>query len=275
MGDWSIAGGGGRVEDLGADEANSRGSDVAADGTANTKGSWVELIASTSFLAKLGGIRLVGDTGGSYDYLLDLGIGASGSEVTIIENLIYSAKQANAANSYNLPILIPEGVRIAARSQSRGGGASLYVEGDLVGIPLGADMPPQRVTTYGANTGDSGGVSIDPGGTADTKGSWVEITSSTTYAIKQLVLGIGQAGNFQASTTNWLVDIAMGASGSEVVLVPNLQMAANVQGDNIAPATFGPFSVTIPSGSRLAVRAQCSITDATDRLFDAVLYGIG
>lgn len=263
-----------RIQDFGADTANSRGTTVTPSATNNTKGSWVELLSSTDFQALLSAIRLVGDTGGSYDWLVDISIGASGSEQVILENLIYSAKQANAVNSYNIPILIPKGVRIAARAQGSSQG-NVYIEGDLIGPPLLAGNPGQRVTTYGANTGDSGGISIDPGGTADTKGSWTEMVSSTDHLIHQLVLGVGQAGNFQQSTTNWLIDIAFGASGSEQILVPNLQMATNVQGDNLAPAVFGPYPVAIPAGSRLAVRAQCSITDATDRLFDAVLYGVG
>jgi len=41
------------------------------------------------------------------------------------------------------------------------------------------------------------------------------------------------------------------------------------------PPVLGPFPVAIPSGSRIAARAQCNISDATDRLFDVAVYGVG
>jgi hypothetical protein len=70
------------------------------------------------------------------------------------------------------------------------------------------------------------------------------------------------------------MDVAIGASGSEKIILPNLFMTTHTTSDEIAPSVFGPYSVYIPSGTRLAVRAQCSITDATDRTFDAMIYGI-
>jgi len=43
--------------------------------------------------------------------------------------------------------------------------------------------------------------------------------------------------------------------------------------DFTVPMTVGYFQRKIPAGTRIAARAQCSGTDATDRLFDVLLYG--
>jgi hypothetical protein len=131
-----------------------------------------------------------------------------------------------------------------------------------------------RCTTYGAATGDSGAVSVDPGGSANTEGSYSEITAGTTHNIKSLLIVVGTAGNGALSAANWLIDIATGTGGSEQILIPNLCMGAALQSDFMIPAVFGPFVVDIASGTRLAARAQCSITDATDRLFDMEILGL-
>ncbi len=43
--------------------------------------------------------------------------------------------------------------------------------------------------------------------------------------------------------------------------------------NNISPASY-PLPVSIPKGARLAMRGQSNITNATDRIKDAVLYGV-
>jgi hypothetical protein len=40
------------------------------------------------------------------------------------------------------------------------------------------------------------------------------------------------------------------------------------------PPMSGPFFVNIPEGVRLSVQAQCSINDASDRLFDAIIVAL-
>jgi hypothetical protein len=60
-----------------------------------------------------------------------------------------------------------------------------------------------------------------------------------------------------------------------VVVLPNIgftmQFATNACW---SPNTVGPLPVDIPAGTRIAARMQASITDATDRLMDVIVYGI-
>jgi hypothetical protein len=69
------------------------------------------------------------------------------------------------------------------------------------------------------------------------------------------------------------MDIGVGSAGSEQVLLGDMDLSASAGSDSIGPMAIG-VPVRIPAGTRLAVRAQSNITDATDRLFDAMLLGV-
>ena len=66
--------------------------------------------------------------------------------------------------------------------------------------------------------------------------------------------------------------IGIGAAGSEKIVAADLTARSSSITDEVRPS-FIALPVAIPAGSRIAVRAQCSITDATDHLFDIALYG--
>lgn len=130
--------------------------------------------------------------------------------------------------------------------------------------------------TLGADTGNSGGDSIDPDGSADTKGSYDKITSSLSVGIKALMVCIGSSINNARQFCSWNLDIAVGPAGSEVVIIPDLYLCVFGGTDNhrVSPPFIGPFPVSIPAGGRVAARAKCNITDSTDRVFDLVLIGL-
>ncbi|MGH8575011.1 MAG: hypothetical protein ACREX8_20940, partial [Gammaproteobacteria bacterium] len=79
--------------------------------------------------------------------------------------------------------------------------------------------------------------------------------------------------NTAAIATTWLIDIGVGAAGSEEVLIADFRVQATAS-ETLVPGSTPVFRVTIPEGFRLAVRAQCLTNDATDRLLSCVLYGI-
>jgi hypothetical protein len=85
----------------------------------------------------------------------------------------------------------------------------------------------------------------------------------------------GNQANQLMSTANWSIDIATGGAGAETVIVPDLicaSLASTV--DGVVPSAFA-VPVHIVTGTRIAARAKCTITDATDRLIDLILIGIG
>ncbi|GAA0969760.1 hypothetical protein GCM10009555_017480 [Acrocarpospora macrocephala] len=276
MADWPLYDGQG-TETAGATAASSIGVAVTAGGSTNTKGSWVELIAATAHKA----VGLIVNAGRGHtataDFLVDIGVGASSSETVIIPNL----KCDNGSNNLGpgqilIPIGIPAGTRIAARCQATSASAVTRLQVILLyGSWLG-QPPLGRVTAYGVATADSGGVSVDPGLAANTKGSWSQITASTTNPMRSMLVSIGQQANSGRSVnTDWLLDIAIGAGGSELIVIADLHAEVSTSDDAVEPRYIGPIPCNIPAGTRLAARSQASnITDPTDKLFDVIIYGL-
>lgn len=274
MPDWNIIDGSNAIDTVGDTAADSGGKSIT-NGTGNSKGSWGEVIDSTP-IAAAGFILMISQTNAAVltDMLVDIGIGGSGSETVLIENILVSGR-ALLTMSVLFEIPIPAGTRVAARGQNPGGtGATTDVVPVLIPATFTSPSGLGRAATYGAVTGDSGGTAIDPGGSANTKGSWGEIAASTTNPIRRLYVIIGNQGNVARTDCTWLVDIGIGGSGSEQVLIPDLLAAASTNNDIVTPAIVGPIPVDLPAGTRIAARCQCSITDATDRTLDIVLIGV-
>jgi hypothetical protein len=282
MPDWPMMGGQ-RYESGGHDTANSRGTTVTT-GTANTKSaSWVQIMASTGFDASGILIQLT-DTAAGGDFLVDIAFGAAGSEVVKIANLCAASSTGSVTRGavYLIPIHIPAGTRISAKSQSSLAAAStIRVILTLWSQGFAPSQQLSRVVTYGANTADSGGVSVDPGGTLNTKATTDPGSSGGFYTIgtttaqhSYLILAFPNQVNTVRTSCSWLVDVTVGASGSRTTLIPNLQLQCSTTDDLVLPTVLGPFPVDIPEGTVLGVRAQANITDATDRLFDCIIYGI-
>lgn len=261
---------------VGTDTATSSTTPVPADASANTEGAWTELTSSSAIDADALWIALNhGNTASAAESLCDIGIGAGGAETVILENLPLSGKQNFLGSPEGFfPLRIPAGTRIAARCQSATGGTGLRVHMALVRGGRWAMLRRYRATTYGATTADSGGTGLDPGGSSHTKpATYTQITASTTNPIKEFMVCIGNRANASAANARWLLDLATGASSSEVDVIQNLPLVASITDDMASPMWQGPFPADIAAGTRLSARVQCSITDATDRLLDIIVVG--
>jgi hypothetical protein len=256
------------------DTSISAGTAWAANGSTNTKGAYTQLVASSGIAAESLVITLSPGTAEG-DFLFDIATGAAASEVDKIANIPYSRKLSipALASSLVLPFNIPAGSRIAARQQSTTTTGILRAGIHITKKDTVSFHECTSSVTYGAVTADSGGTSVDPGGTIHTKGAYSELSASTSADIKWLMVCIQQQNNTSRSTANFLIDIATGAAASESVIIPNIWVVATTEADLVQPIFIGPFPIEIASGTRLAVRAQCSINDATDRLLDVILLG--
>jgi hypothetical protein len=58
-----------------------------------------------------------------------------------------------------------------------------------------------------------------------------------------------------------------------VVLIPDIAVSTESASDAITPGASGFFPVYIPAGERLSARCSSSVTDATDRKLDVIIYG--
>lgn len=249
---------------------------ISPGASVNVKGSWVEVIASTP--VDLAGLVLnVNAVYNNREYLIDIGIGAAASEVVIAANLLYGhtgLQFFGISSQYNIPIQIPAGTRVAIRQQAVYSSPGNWIKATLQMIPLNSFNYSsfQCCDTYGANTADTGGVSVDPGGTANTKGSWVELTSATERPVRALFFSLGAANDIVKTSCYWAIDIGVGGAGSEVALVQDFNVSLWATSDQMQPQTTTLFYLDIPEGTRIAARSKCTITTATDRLLDLVCY---
>lgn len=236
---------------------------VTADGSANTKGAWTEVVAATSGAATfvILGVQ-VSAAGVNTGTLLDLAIGGAGSEVAFLENLpVGSAASAGTAffGPYQvpLPVSIASGARVSARIQCATGGRSAGV---ILTTFSGGAITPGALTVIGANTGISRGVSL---GT-----SWTEIVASTAAAYRYLV-PVPSAGSttFTGVATADSVYLGSGGSGSEVQ-IGDISINTSA-GEDLGPA-FGYTPWTdlvcpgVASGTRLAMKRGASVSSVCD-----------
>lgn len=262
-----------RYGSAGISLGDSQGTAVASHVSIHTKGAWIELDSASDIDAH-GIIVYIESADDARRFLVDIGIGAGGSEQLIINNL-HVDPRGFCVHAFPFPISIPVGTRIAARCQSTVGSAGCRVALTLLSHGFLGGVKPNVVTTYGAATGTTGGTQIDPGATANTKGAYSELTAATTAPIRELLVSVGNRSNTALALAGYLLDIAIGAAASEQVIIPNLPITAGSLSNEFAPHVFPPLSVNIPTGTRLSARAQSTTNNATDRLFDVVLYGTG
>ncbi len=247
---------------------------VAAGATAHTKGAWAVRDPAIKFDVKYMQVHFL--TGSTLaEYLMDIGVGATGSEQVIISDIYFGPTYNTIRTSgvYLFPVCIPKGSQISARVQASTKDSTVNFQLMLIGAGF-SNISCSKVDTYGADTSDSGGTSIDPGASANTKGAWVEITSGCLRPILGLSIAIGNQLNTARTTGAWLLDIGVGAAGSETVIIPDLGLIASGTSDRVSPYVFPFIPLSIPVGTRISARAQSTITDATDRTFDIILYGI-
>jgi hypothetical protein len=261
------------LEDFGATTV-STGTVVNSGSPANTKGAWVELVAATSYEAT--GLTLYPSAGaGVGDFLLDVAIGAAGAEQLIVEHLLYNRSSlAFTAVMSRLPIVIPKGVRLAARVQCSSAGGGITLRGQLHIPGVNSLDGYSRAEGIGVNTADSGGTTIDGGTTVHTKAAYAQLIAATAHTYRCLYVLVGNQAQTARVAAFFLVDIAIGAPGAETIIIPNVGVATNAS-EQVIPQIIGPFFVTVPAGTRMAARCQCSgTTDTTQRDIDVALLGL-
>ncbi len=281
MPDFPYRGGGGLYQNAGADGTDSLGTTITST-TANTKGGWTEITAATLF--ECTGIHMYKTanslTGTSYYHgLIDIGVGSNTNEVVKIADIPFSVTDAAnfAATHYYFPISIGAGERISARFQSSDATETV----DIILILESRGFEPSAgyslSRTYGALTADSGGTECDPGGSANTKGGWTPITTSSEFHINELCVFITESVNNASSLTTggYLMDIGVGAAVSEVIVIPDMHFHAHSSPDSMLPYYLGNFPVSIPPATRISVNLQSSVTNAADRPVNVILIAFG
>jgi len=241
---------------------------LTASSTAHTKGSWSQLIASTSANASYIIIDAgdVNTSGANTATLLDIGTGASGSETTLIGNVAIGSATRTAPRApfaFGVPIQIPSGVRLSARIQSVVTSKTATIRiftfdlGDYAAAPTSVDV-------IGTDTATSAGTAM-----SGASGTWTQVIASTTRAYRAVV-AVPSASDTVVAGITIQFTVGKGAAGSETEIGRVFGQFSDIEtaGMGVLP-TLIPASVA--SGTRLAVRHDIA---ALPGPYDITLIGI-
>lgn len=260
----------GIVTDIGSVGATSSGT-IITTGIANTKGVYTQLTAATTRDTHWLWIQASNSPSTGTNLSLDIAVGAALSEQIIVADVLVADTTPEVARLI-FPLIVPTGSRIAVRGQS-----TAISDTCAVSLLLGSgglDFKSfSKVETYGFQSASTAGLVVDPGASANTKGAYREITSSTLRNHKGFLYIIDSGGSTAASA-NILMDIALGAAGSEQVIIPNLLLRSTSTFAGVAPPFSGFIPYHIPAASRIAVRAQSSNNTSGSRKFGITIYGV-
>lgn len=234
---------------------------VAASATANTKGAYVTLWGSTTTAIHRLFISLPATftSAANSSTLLDIAVGAAGSEVVVIPDVAIGF--GLSAVVLDFPIYVPSGSRISARTQSSQASKAL-----TIGVGFGVSsktmtvVPSTSLTSWGAQPANSRGLGFAPSATINTDGPWYELTADCGAARKWILFGIQANGQATLQASNALIDVAIGAAGSEVVILSDIRVSTNTSEQVTWTSYLRSYFVDIPANSRIAVRMQNNIT---------------
>jgi len=264
---------GGQVA-FGGGGAASSGTSVTSGASGNTKtATWTQIISSTAHHADGIVVHLLRPGTAAVDIVVDIAFGGAGVEVIVAANLIVCNGTGAPAKgcAYHLPIQVPKGTRISAKSASNGSSIQCFVGVTLLSVLPGSVEPYQRVDTYGARL--TGGVQVDPGATANTKGAWSAI-GTATQPVEGIIVGLGNRASSAKSSVGFLLDVQVAFGGGSATLIPDYPLETSTNDDTIYPGCtpFLPFQC--PTGGTINARALCGGTVSPDRLFDVVVYAV-
>lgn len=135
-----------------------------------------------------------------------------------------------------------------------------------VGVPVAKAQlvaPPRLMVPVNYPASMTAIVATADATTIHTPGAWVELIASTAAAADFLVLTLAVATNVNGASSAAMIDIAIGAAASEVVVFPSIQMGH--RGVSYDVCTWLPLF--IPKGSRVSFRAQAVTLSKTISVF--------
>jgi hypothetical protein len=250
---------------LGAVTGSSTGTTVTASASLNTKGSWVSLGQIQKDVCAL--LVMLNKTGGTATAIaVDIGVGASGSQVVVVSNLLINCTTSATAvfcSDIFVPVNIPAGASVWARCQASVASATVVASVIVFDGDISTSTGCAGIDAIGFNASNTTTTSLTSSATAHTKGAYSTV-GVTTRDYCGLVLRCGSA----TSTAAYLCDVAVGDAGVEQIIIPN----ANARGNSLGAGSFGGsvfLPISIPAGTRISGRSQGSASS----VIPIVLYG--
>lgn len=264
------------LENLGFNGSDYTGTQITANSTAHTKGSYTSLGTSTGAAACI--VVYFTTLSQAETYLVDVAADEAGgtSYTTFVENVhVQTANNTTSGkNAYSicLPITFASGTQFAARCQSATGSATLDVHAILYSGTSAFTV--SFVESIGADTSTSSALDLDPGGTTYTKTSYTsgQLVASAAgdmdYLIPMVMPDMGIA-LYQSQMA--LADFGTGTSGSETTIIGNhVFMMSDAES---LTGAIRSYEVDIASGDRVAARVGAGANVATRREMTVSLLG--
>jgi len=271
---------------IGAAGSGSSPTTIRASGAANTKGLWTQLVASTPSDTVAILVQIAGNGQNATSRCsVDIGVGAFNNEVVLLPDLMEyrdDTSTQGAAAQYFFPVGIPAGTRISARCQSNVTVDGSSVSGNTCGVQAllfdGGFMQSMGsgVDTIGFVSGSTTGTAVTPNATANTKGLYAPLTTSTPVDYLGFLMAIDEGSSTTDHPVDQLWDIAVGAGGSEQIILPNFYALNSgisgfyIGGQNPVVSHFLPIG--IPAGTRISARMQTG--QASKPSMNLTLYGV-
>jgi hypothetical protein len=259
------------------------GTSVTTGGASSTKGTAVQLIASTSFDAYW--IKVTASDYGlsatNASGCLDILIGAATEEVLIPNLLMGDCGGAAAVQGgpkvWEFPLYIAAGSRIAAQVAGLRVSTAMRVAVYIYG---GHGYPPWRVgskvTTYGIGTVPQG-TSVTPGASG-AEGSWTQITSSTSadhFCFSPSMQRTPSDTTFTPIEIFYM-DMGIGAATEEAMLGTEQSYVFRTDSGEITDGPYNSFPCfqDVPSGTRLVARLSSSGAAQTSGVPECAIHAV-
>lgn len=242
---------------------------TAVAGALNTPGAWVQIIASTAIDTQWAHASIFPTQNSSTRVAFDIGVGAAASEVAIVNKLLSTSNTGrNGLGDFEFPFVVPAGSRISARSSNSASTDTSWINLRLFDTAFQGAEAAGGVDAIGFTAASTKGTTLTAGA-AGVKGVYAQIIASTArdYAGFFFVMDSSSI----ATADFGLVDIAVGAGGSEVIFIPNVGICV-ITATLTIPLSSKIFWRPIPSGSRLAARV--AFQNNVSPTINMTIYGI-
>lgn len=252
-------------------------------GAANTKGSWVEVLAGAAVTSDLCWI----DTWVSWNNIsgaarrcsFDIGIDETGgtSYTVLIPDVCASMAALHTLGGgirHAFPIHIKAGSSIAVRGQASDGSGTCGIAMRGFGRPRCGTpaFAGKYATTFGFTAASTTGVAVTPGGASE--GLWTAIATSISRPHHWWQLGMYSTDATLTSGNIYHVDLAFGDASNKHIIITDQNWFIPSANEEIAtPGRLVGCFRTVPAGANLYVRAQCSGTADANLSFTAT--GVG
>ena len=219
---------------------------VTSGASANTFGSWVNIGTTTfavdSFFLQIAFTALRG-------VLVDISYGASGGANVVASGIAFSIT-TNTMQGVTLPVRIPNGVNVWARTSATAGSTAIQVGLTLSGPQTSFSFTSCEAVTTGTNVNTVGAVC-----NVDNVGTWVAIGSPTSTAYAGFLIFCGGNNDTARTAGDIIARLGTGSAGSQVDVFETFIRSPT--GTLVGPST-GPYYASFPSSTQFWARADAS-----------------